>query len=267
MEDSTADRLLQLNREFYDTFAEAFTDSRAPTEPGFERILQRVHPGARVLDLGCGPGRLASLLPPGCSYTGVDSSAELLRAAAEFHATECDCAEPDSAASHSSDGANVGRAPADIRFVQADLARDPWPDKVRSDPVGDGYDWVILRAVLHHIPGFERRCGVLRSAAEMLGPKGMVVIANWQFLRIERLRRRLLPWDRIGLQESDVDPGDYLLDWQRNGYGVRYVHLIDEVETHRLAERAGLQIDDLFFADGHTNDLTLYAILHRPVVC
>ena len=251
MEDSTADRLLQLNREFYDTFAEAFRDSRAPTEPGFERILQRVHPGSRVLDLGCGPGRLASLLPPGCSYTGVDYSAELLRAATESHSAE----------SHSADGVNVGEAPANVRFVQADLVGDPWPDLV-----GDGYDWVILRAVLHHIPGLDRRRTVVQRATEVLGPQGMVVVANWQFLRIERLRRRLLSWDQIGLRESDVDPGDYLLDWQRNGYGIRYVHLIDEAETHQLANHAGLQIDDLFFADGHTDDLTLYAIL-RPPFC
>ena len=249
MEDSTADRLLQLNREFYATFAEAFTDSRAPTEPGFERILQRVRRGTRVLDLGCGPARLASLLPPGCSYTGVDSSVELLRAAAHSHSAEI----------HSTGEANVGGDPADVRFVQADLVRDRWPDLV-----GNGYDWVILRAVLHHIPGLERRCGVVQRAAEVLGPQGMVVIANWQFLRIERLRRRLLPWDQIGLQESDVDPGDYLLDWKRNGYGVRYVHLIDEAETHQLADQAGLQIDDLFFADGYTNDLTLYAMLRPP---
>jgi len=253
MEDIVADRLLQLNREFYDTFAEAFRDSRAPTEPGLERILQRVCPGARVLDLGCGPGRLASLLPAGCSYTGVDYSAELLRAAVEFHS-----AESDSAA-----GASVGEAPVDIRFVQADLVSDPWSELVRPDPGGDGYDWVILRAVLHHIPGFERRCSVVQRATRVLGPQGMVVIANWQFLRIERLRRRLLSWDQICLQERDVDPGDYLLDWQRNGYGIRYVHLVDEAETHQLADHAGLQIDDLFFADGHTNDLTLYAIL-RP---
>jgi len=255
MDDITADLLLQLNREFYDTFAEAFRDSRAPTEPGFERILQRVHPGTRVLDLGCGPGRLASLLPAGCSYTGVDYSAELLRAAADFHSAEF----------HSAEGASVGKPPADVRFVQADLVGDPWPDLVRPEPGSAGYDWVILRAVLHHIPGFERRCRVVQRAAEVLGARGMVVIANWQFLRIERLRRRMLSWDQIGLQESDVDPGDYLLDWQRNGYGVRYVHLVDEAETHQLADRAGLQIDELFFADGHTNDLTLYAILHPPL--
>ena len=250
MEDSTADRLLQLNREFYDSFAEAFRDSRAPTEPGFERILKRVQPGARVLDLGCGQARLASLLPAGCSYTGVDYSVELLRAATEPQAA---------------DGASVGQAAANVRFVQADLAGDRWPDLVRPDPADDGYDWVVLRAVLHHIPGFERRCRVVRRAAEVLGPQGMVVIANWQFLRIERLRRRLLSWEEIGLQASDVDPGDYLLDWQRNGYGVRYVHLIDEAETHQLADHAGLQIDELFFADGHTDDLTLYAILRPPI--
>ena len=250
MEDSTADRLLQLNREFYDSFAEAFRDSRAPTEPGFERILKRVQPGARVLDLGCGQARLASLLPAGCSYTGVDYSVELLRAATGPQAA---------------DGQSAGRARANVRFVQADLAGDRWPDLVRPDKVADGYDWVVLRAVLHHIPGFERRCGVVRRAADVLGPRGLVVIANWQFLRIERLRRRLLSWEEIGLQASDVDPGDYLLDWQRNGYGVRYVHLIDEAETHQLADHAGLQIDELFFADGHTDDLTLYAILRPPI--
>ena len=259
MEDSIADRLLQLNREFYDTFAESFRDSRAPTEPGFERILQRVHPGAHVLDLGCGPGRLASLLPAGCSYTGVDYSVELLRAAAGAHSAESHSAE-----FHAAEGVNVGEVSVNVRFMEADLVSDPWPDLVRPNSGGDGYDWVMLRAVLHHIPGFDRRCSVVERAAEVLGPQGVVVIANWQFLRIERLRRRLLSWDQIGLQESDIDTGDYLLDWQRDGYGVRYVHLIDEAETHRLADHAGLQIDDLFFADGHTNDLTLYAILRPP---
>lgn len=237
MEDSTADRLLQLNREFYDRFAEAFRDSRAATEPGFERILARIQSRSRVLDLGCGQGRLASLLPTGCSYTGVDYSHELLQIAAQSEPTE-----------------------SDRRFVQADLVSDDW-----LSTVGGNYDWIVLRAVLHHIPGDCRRQGVVERAARLLAPQGRLVIANWQFLRIERLRRRLLSWEQVGLGECDVDPGDYLLDWQRNGYGIRYVHLVDEAETRQLADHAALEIEELFFADGHTNDLTLYAVLRSEV--
>ncbi len=140
--------------------------------------------------------------------------------------------------------------------MAADLVTDPWEARV----VGP-FDWVVLRAVLHHIPGYDHRLDIVTRAGATLAPQGRLVIANWQFLRIERLRKRLLPWSTVGLAEDDVDAGDYLLDWQRQGHGLRYAHLIDEVETRRLAREARLRIEELFYADGHSNDLTLYAVL------
>ncbi len=238
MDDQVAERLLALNREFYDTFAEAFRDSRAASEPGFERILAEIEPGDRVLDLGCGQGRLASLLPAGCVYTGVDYAGEMVRVAQDLARDE---------------------ASADARFVVADLVSDPWPKEV-----GSGYDWVVLRAVLHHIPDYSRRLHIVERAAKALTTTGVLAIANWQFVKIPRLMRRVLSWETVDLGDSDVDAGDYLLDWQRDGYGMRYVHLVDEGETRRLAQDAGLRVHTLFSADGHTNDLTLYALLKQP---
>jgi len=224
--------LNNLNRAFYDELAETFAASRGPTEPGLERVFAQMEPGARVLDLGCGQGRVATLLPAGCKYVGMDFSTEML--------------------------AIAQRQPTCIptRFVAGDLLDPGWPALVPGR-----YNWIILRAVLHHIPGAENRQAIVRRAAGCLTSQGRLLLANWQFLEIERLRRRLLSWDVVGLQPDDVESGDYLLNWQREGYGIRYVHWIDEDETATLAACADLSIETLFRADGHHNNLTLYAVL------
>ncbi len=243
MKESVVKQLRELNRAFYDEFAGSFADSRAATEPGVERILARVEAEDRFLDLGCGNGRVALQLPRGCRYVGVDFSAEIL-ALAKARVMASQAEAPTLQASH---------------FIAADLVADPWPELVAE--IFPRYDWILLRAVLHHVPGFEHRCEIVTQAASLLAPEGCLALANWQFTAIPRLRKRFLPWETIGLRpEEDVEPGDYLLDWKRDGYGLRYVHLIDEEETRRLAEAAGLRIEEMFRADGHSNDLTLYAI-------
>ncbi len=236
MQETTLELLNTLNRDFYDTFAQAFADSRAPSEPGLTRYLAEAMPGARVLDLGCGMGRIALLLPQGCVYTGVDFSEALLTTARE-RATE---------------------AGVVATFIAADLTAPDW-----ASSTAPPYDWIILRAVLHHIPGYAQRLRIVQEATTLLAPGGSLLLANWQFLSIARLRRRLQPWSEIGLTEADVEPGDYLLDWQREGRGLRYVHLVDESETRRLADAAGLTIAAMTLADGHENKLTLYALLRE----
>ena len=243
MEEAVAQQLRELNRRFYDEFAGSFADSRAATEPGVERILAHVKPGNSFLDLGCGNGRVALQLPRGCRYVGVDFSAEIL-ALAKAQMMASQAKNSTLKASH---------------FIAADLMNDPWPELVAK--ISTRYDWSLLRAVLHHVPGFEHRCEIVAQAASLLASEGRLALANWQFTAIPRLRRRFLPWETIGLHPEDVEPGDYLLDWKRDGYGLRYVHLIDEEETRRLAEAAGLRIEELFRADGRSNDLTLYAIM------
>ena len=236
MQDDIIKRLRDLNREFYDEFAEHFADSRGRSEPGLERILRQIEPGNRVLDLGCGHGRVAALLPHDCTYIGVDFSVEILA-----------LADPEV-----TDG-------VETHFAALDLMDPTWVDHV-PDP----FDWIIARAIFHHIPGYATRARVLRQAASLLAKDGRIALANWQFLSAKRLHRRIQDWGEIGLSEEDVEPGDYLLDWRRGGRGFRYVHLVDEAETEWLAEDAGLTIEKLYRADGRENNLTLYAVLKEP---
>ncbi len=230
--------LNDLNLKFYDTFAASFAASRGEAEPGLISLFADVVSGQRVLDLGCGQGRVARLLPEGCVYVGLDFSEEMVRLARQQVEPEND----------------------DACFVVGDLLTPGWHTAITGV-----YDWIVLRAVLHHIPGGENRQRIVREAAGLLVPGGKLILANWQFLEIKRLRERILPWDTtLGLSPASLDPGDYLLDWQRDGYGLRYVHLVDEAETHALSQAAGMRIEKLFRADGHGNNLTLYAVLSFP---
>jgi SAM-dependent methyltransferase len=238
MQENVARRLEALNQTFYDSVASVFTASRGRTEPGLDRIVERIRPGQRVLDLGCGQARLGTLLPQGCAYTGVDYSGAMLE-----HAERA------------LEETNISAA----KLVQAAITDGGWVTEVGSD-----FDWVMMRAVLHHIPGYISRRRAVALALSVLAPAGRLAVANWQFLDVARLRRRVLPWSAVGLTEADVEPGDYLLDWRRGSVVIRYVHLVDEAETRRLAEDLGLEVEELFRADGHTGDLTLYAILRRP---
>jgi hypothetical protein len=77
------------------------------------------------------------------------------------------------------------------------------------------------------------------------------------------LRRRLQPWHLIGLRPEDVEQDDYLLDWQRDGRGLRYCAFIDQTTLGRLAEAAGLRVVETFYAG--RDDLNLCAVLRRNV--
>ncbi|MBN2005638.1 MAG: class I SAM-dependent methyltransferase [Anaerolineae bacterium] len=230
--------LNNLNLKFYNTFASSFTASRGEVEPGLAFLFEGVTPGQRILDLGCGQGRVAQMLPRGCIYVGMDFSEEMVALARQ----------------------RPGPENGEAHFIVGDLLAPGW-----QAAISGVYDWIVLRAVLHHIPGATNRQRIVREAAGLLAPEGKLILANWQFLEIRRLRERILPWDTtLGLSPEQLDAGDYLLDWRRDGYGLRYLHLVDEAETLSLSQMAGMSIEKLFHADGHGNNLTLYAVLGYP---
>jgi tRNA (uracil-5-)-methyltransferase TRM9 len=231
---TTLSRLLELNRQFYQTFAAQFSATRQRLQPGVTRTLEQIDISADVLDLGCGNGELArQLARRGSSgtYTGLDFSPALLE--------------------HASAG-----QPSNFRFLQVDLSRPDWDASLQAGQ----YDAILAFAVLHHIPGKDLRLQLLNNVRSLLLDGGRFIHSEWQFLNSPRLKARIQPWEAIGLSESDVDPGDYLLDWRQGGVGLRYVHHFSEAELMELAEATGFRITESFFSDGENSHLGLYQI-------
>jgi SAM-dependent methyltransferase len=236
-----AQRLIDLNKEFYQSAALSFSATRGRLQPGVQRILDTVPRDANVLDLGCGNGGVATeLIRRGHQgrYVGVDFSAELLgEAEKSIRATNIESQA--------------------FQVVQADLTG---PFDELSLLKGQYFDWVFAFAVLHHIPSTELRVEFLARMKELLAPDGRFALSTWQFLNSPRLKDRIQPWSAVDLQETAVDAGDYLLDWRSGEPGLRYVHAFSEDELASLAQQTGFKLLETFFSDGENGKLGLYEI-------
>jgi hypothetical protein len=115
-------------------------------------------------------------------------------------------------------------------------------------------------AALHHIPSKGIRLNLLRAVHGLLADDGRFILSNWQFLNSAKLRGRIQNWSKAGLSQSEVDPGDFLLDWRSGGEGLRYVHHFSEEELVSLAAAAGFRVQDTFYSDGESGDLSLYQV-------
>ncbi len=236
MKKEIINRIVEVNRQFYQSFGNEFSATRGRIQPGVRKILERTGRDIAILDLGCGNGEFARQLADAghtAPYLGVDFSLPLLE--------------------------NAMRVPEHFpaKFLALDITVEDWSE------IPDIYPLITSFATLHHIPGEETRLRILKNIHDRLASHGQFIFSNWQFLNSERLRARIQPWDVVGLKEADVDEGDYLLDWRRGGQGFRYAHQYSEDELSYLAEKSGFRIIESFYSDGATGNLGLYQIWEK----
>jgi 2-polyprenyl-3-methyl-5-hydroxy-6-metoxy-1,4-benzoquinol methylase len=237
MNSSTAQQLLKINREFYDRFGESFSVTRQRLQPGVKKILGTIQADVSVLDLGCGNGNfLRELSRRGhkADLLGVDFSLPLLRDAES---------QPEGFSA---------------RFLEIDITELSVISNQSLIP--DNWSLITAFAMLHHIPSTEIRLDILRMVRKLLKADGRLILSNWQFLNSEKLKSRIQAWDKVGIVDSDLDEGDYLLDWRSGGGGLRYAHHFTTQELLALAEQAKMRVIDSFSSDGDGGNLGLYQV-------
>jgi SAM-dependent methyltransferase len=245
LEAQISTRLIELNNQFYQTFASSFSVSRYSVQPGVKKIVNEYllkktdasdYP---VLDLGCGNGNLAHYLDQNLfrgKYLGVDGSSNLI----DFGAGK---------------NSSAHFSPA---FQVFDITSSEWETRLPDST----YYPIVSFAVFHHIPGNDLRLDMFRKINRLLPPGGLFIHSNWQFLNSPKLSGRVVPWEKIGVTALQVDPGDALLDWRAEGgkTGYRYVHNFSEEEMKNYALQAGFHILDSFYSDGRNGNLALYQV-------
>ena len=143
MKQELALQIIQQNKDSYNKVAEDFSRTRRFFWKDLAFILKYTTQKDKVLDLGCGNGRLYQALGK-CNYTGIDNSERLIEIAKET-------------------GGN---------FMVADVFSLPFEDNT--------FDKVYSIAVLHHIPSKELRIKFLKEAERVLKENGVLILTVWK---------------------------------------------------------------------------------------
>jgi len=239
----TLDQLNRINQEFYQKFADSFAQTRRKIQPGVSSILENIAKKGNWLDIGCGNGNLAyTWAQKGYTglYFGIDFSIDLI-AKAQKKVLPI-------------------REGQKIVLHQTDLNRDKWIDSLPDVE----WDAIFCFAVLHHIPGEARRKLLCAQMRELLAVGKDCYISVWQPRNSPRLVNRIHPWENVGVDSSDVDSGDVLMDWrahQKGGHdepAFRFVHIFTPDELSDIARVSGFSVSGSFYSDGKEGNLGLY---------
>jgi len=221
------EKLLKTVKDCYEAEAADFSATRKNLFwPEVAKLAAPVKAGDRVLDLGCGQGRLLDIFQDrAVDYLGIDQSAALIEIAR---------------ANYPGKKFRTGNI--------LDLALLPEKD----------FDYIFCIAVLHHVPGAEARIRVLKAMAEKLRPGGRMIISVWNLRSRPKFWKLILrfSWQKIA-GKNEMDFGDILFPWGKSG-AWRYYHAFTAGELKKISRAADLKIDRLY--NGGSNR---YLVLSR----
>lgn len=149
MNPSYAKYLIEKTKDYFDKNVEGFSGSRNRIWPEFEELKKYIKESERVLDLGCGNGRLFELFKDKkVKYVGVDFSKKLIEKAKEKYGNY---------------------------FQIADIFSLPFSDNY--------FDSIWVIAVFHHIPSQELQLKALKEMGRVLKKNGKIIMTCWYLFR------------------------------------------------------------------------------------
>jgi len=213
-----ANQLIKLNQESYSKIADDFSDTRFfPWQEVEQVIKDYVKDNNKILDLGCGNGRLLKSLAKfqNINYTGLDNNTKLLEKIQAFTAPR-------------------GVSPR-VKLICDDILN-------LAQFKNNEFDIIFMIASFHHIPSNELRQKVMANLHRILKPNGYLIMTNWNlwqakakkniwFYKIRQNRKQEIK----GLKFRDV-----ITYWQ-NKYPLYYYTFIKK-ELKKYFKQVGFKI-------------------------
>ncbi len=179
----------------------------------------------KILDLGCGNGRLLLYLknikkkgkPLKFTYQGIDSSKELIKLAREIH--------------------------QGYEFSYGDQLMIPAPS--------NQYDIIFNIRAFHHIPSKKLRIEALKEMKRVLKNDGLLIITVWNLWQFKYLKNIIAAIFRSIISLGGYDYNDIFIMWGKKHK--RYYHAFTLRELRNLAKRSGFEVlkDDKLNHDFH----------------
>ncbi len=226
--------LLEKVEKNYKDIAEQYNETRKkhlfPLWNELIKISKTVEDDKKILDVGCGNGRLLeAFIGRKINYLGTDNCDDLLDYARKNY--------------------------PDNKFVKADI--------LNLGTIAEyNFDYVFSIAVMHHLPGQDLRLKALRQLYNKTRNGGQVVFTVWNLWKHDKFGKliwRFLLLKLIG--KNKMDFGDILWDW-KNSRGERvsqrYYHAFTKRELRKLSKKAGFKVKKVY-----TDKYNYYVILKK----
>lgn len=210
--------IIAKTREDYNRIAFLYAKTRNAARE-LEQFESLLNEGYKVLDWGCGNGRLIYLLKgKKIEYYGIDQSREMINLAKQQFSKEVEegwvhliCTEQE-----------------DYKFP------------------ANFFDRIFMIASFHHLPDTKSRLDLLKILYQELKEKGFLIATNWNLKSNWAQEKFEKDWKQIG-------ENDYLIPWKSQTGEVlaeRYYHHFTPEELQELFVATGFTIDEMYYARG-----------------
>ena len=208
MKKDYAEYLLKKTKEDYNLIAEDFSQTRHSVWPELTFFRKYVKEGERILDLGCGNGRLFEFFENrNVEYIGVDNVEKLIEIARKKY--------------------------PEAKFLVGDALNLPFSDNY--------FDKVFSIAVFHHIPSGEFRLQFLKEVRKVLKQEGLLILTVWDLWRRVASLKLLTKFTIFKIfGKSGLDFKDVFVPWGKKVK--RYYHHFTKRELINLVKKEGFKI-------------------------
>lgn len=224
--------MLEKTKEDYNLIARDYSRTRSYLPEDIKNLANYSFVGEKVLDLGCGNGRLFEILN-NVDYFGVDLSEKLIEIAKEKYPQG--------------------------KFQVANALNLPFPNNF--------FDKVYSISVFHHIPSRDFRIQYLKEAKRILKPGGLLVLRVWDFWRRKKALKLILKYTFLKLiGKSKLDFGDVFVSWKDSEGKVlieRYFHCFTKKELENLVKEVKFKIKESW-RGGKDSRTNIYIIAEKP---
>lgn len=239
MKEEYANYLIQKTREDYDKISGDFDRTRSYVWSELKRFADFAKDGDKVLDFGCGNGRLLEIFrEKNVKYVGADFSLNLINLARNKYKMEID----------------AGKA----EFIKLDELKLPFPDR--------SFDVIYSVAVLHHIPSVRKREELLAEFSRILKPNGKIIITAWNLWQWKYLNLVFKYTIKKIFGQSKTDFKDILVPWKDasgKSSADRYYHCFTQRELKQIVKRAKFNILESGFFGGAKGKFNIYVIAEK----
>lgn len=213
MDKFTANNLLTKTKEDYNLIGYDFSSKRSHLTPDILYFKKNISPGDKILDLGCGNGRLIDLFQDTqVDYVGADTSQTMIKTAQAKYP-------------HS-------------RFVLYDGFDLPFAD--------ESFDKVFCLSVLHHVPSVPYRLKFLQEANRVLKKEGRLILTVWNLRDRKKARFLIIKNNLLKLfGVNKLDYNDIFLPFnisKDKNLTNRYLHCFRPKELNSIVNNAGFTI-------------------------